>query len=88
VNGDGERGTRGQPPLTHDRAVQVLGVGFRAEANGGIVLLGFVVNEAHEARGASDEQQQQAGRERVERAGVADALLAERPARDRNDVVR
>jgi hypothetical protein len=46
------------------------------------------VNEAREARGASDEQQQEAGREGIERARVADAFLAERPARDRDDVVR
>lgn len=88
MNGDGERGTRGQPPLTHDRAVQVLGVGLGAETKCGVVLLGLVVNETREARGAPDEQQQEAGREGIEGARVADALLAERPARDRNDVVR
>ena len=59
-------------PETHERVVHL---------RRGVKALGL-------ARGLTDEQREQSGRERVERAAVADAPDAEDAARDRDDVVR
>ena len=52
------------------------------------VLLLIAGEELRKARRTPDEQDEHAGRERIERAGVADALLSERASRARDDVVR
>jgi hypothetical protein len=76
-----------QRGLADDGAVEILGVRLGAEADGGLVDLGLAGEVREEARGTPDEEHEQARGERVERARVADALLADGAAREAHDVV-
>ena len=72
-----------------DLALGVAGGRREAEAGDGLVLLRQPHQEALHARGATDQDQQQAGRERVQRARVPDLRALRQPAPDpRHDVVR
>ena len=65
----------------------IVGVGRDAQADVGKVLLVVADEELREAGGLADEQDEEAGRERIERAGVADARRHQRAARTRHDIV-
>ena len=54
----------------------------------GVVVLVGAAQELREPRRAAEDERQHAGRQRIERAGVADAALAERAPRRGDDVVR
>ena len=66
--------------LARDRAVAVVGVRLGAEADRRLVDLGLAVDVRQQPRRAAEQQHEQPGRERIERAGVPDASLAERAA--------
>ena len=63
-----------------DDALGVAGVAALAEADHAVVGLRLRVEVVDEARGAPDADRQQAGRRRVQGAGVADTPLTEDPA--------
>ena len=67
-------------------AQRIAGVGVQAETDRGVVGL-VAADEAGQARGAADHERQYAARQRVERAGVTDALLAQGAADAGDDVV-
>ena len=69
---------RDRPRLVQRLAREVVGGGREAEPDGRAVGLLALRQEARQARGLADADRQHAGRERVERARVADAPL--RPA--------
>ncbi len=72
-----------------DLALRVAGRRRVAEPRDGLVALGQLHQEALDPRPAADEDEQQAGRERVQRARVADLhALAQPPPHLRDDVVR
>ena len=71
-----------------DLALGVAGRRQRAEARDGLVGLGQRHQEALRAARAPDEHEQQPGRERVERAGVAGLAHAEAAAHRERQVVR
>ncbi len=88
ADGGFERMPRRQRGFAHDGAVGILGVGLRPECDDGVIALRLVVHVAHEPRGAAEEENQESGRERVERPRVPDSFLAEGAPRDGDDVVR
>ena len=71
-----------------DLAGAVVGISFVAEANHRVVHLRLADDVRQQARRGVDGQYEQAGRERVERAGVPDPLGASGPSHDTDDIVR
>ena len=71
-------GHRHRPPLEH-RARRVERVGGDAERDGAPVGLGRLLQEPQQPGDATEPDEQHAGRVGVERARVADALLADTP---------
>jgi hypothetical protein len=67
--GDDRRWLR-QGRLHHRGAGAVVGVGLRAEADHGLVDLGFGGDEPEESCSAPGEEDEEPGRERIERAPV------------------
>ena len=80
--------SRRDAPGVRDLALRVAGGRERAQPRDGDVLLGQRHEEALHAPRAADEDEQQPGRERVQRAGVAGLAHAEQPARGEREVVR
>ena len=76
ADGGAYRGFVRRVGLAEDGAVQVLGVRLGPEPDRRGVHLGVAADVRHEPRRAPGEHHEQAGRERVERARVADAPLA------------
>src|SRR5581483_10847239 len=83
----GARDRRGAGVL-HDGPGAVIGVALGAEAQKGPVGLARVHEVFDDAGGASQADRQDAGGEGVERAGVADLLLAGAAAHEGDDVER
>ena len=71
-----------------DLAGAVVGISFVAEANHRVVHLRLADDVRQQARRGVDGQYEQAGRERVERAGMPDPLGASGPPHDTDDIVR
>jgi hypothetical protein len=67
---------------------RIVGRRRHAEANLRYVLLLVCGEKLREARGAADEDDEQPRRERIERARVSGPLHLQRPAHERDDVVR
>ena len=63
----------------HDLPFRVVGVGLGAEAHGEAVGLLAVDGERHGLRRLAERDRQDAGRQRIERAGVAGLLRVEQP---------
>ena len=70
-----------------DRAVGVERVGLDAEHDLARVALGALADEAQQPGDRADADDEHAGGARVERAGVADAALAEAAPQHADDVV-
>ena len=68
--------------------IMYLNLGRDTEAHHRLVGLRSAAQEFGETRRASDDERQHAARVRIERAGVADAPLANRAPHPRHDVVR
>jgi hypothetical protein len=69
-------------------ASSVVGVGFGTESNHGLVHFWLAIDVGNESSAAADEDDEQPGRERIERAGVADTSRLRRASNDGHDVVR
>ena len=70
------------------RAVGIVGVGGEAEAERRVVALAASRVKLREPRGAAEQQHQHAGRQRIERAQMADLAESEDAAHGVDDVVR
>jgi len=83
-----DRTRDGQRRFARDLAGRVVGVRLRAEGDRRVVHFRLAVDERHQARSASEEQNQQPGRKRIECTGVPDPSGVHTPPDDRHDVVR
>src|SRR5580700_4463943 len=70
------------------RAVRVVGIGGKPEAEGALITLAAAGVKLSETRGPSEEQNQNAGSERVQRAQMADLPKAEDAADGFDHVMR
>ncbi len=73
---------------TERRAIGVVGVRGKAEAERGVVALAASHIKLREARGAPEQQHQNARRQRIERAEMADLPKPDDAAHGFDDVVR
>ena len=85
---DFRQGKRGHGFAFEHFALPVLGAGGRPERDGADVFLVLAHQQILDLGGAPDDQHEQAGGHRIERAAVADFLGVQRPAGDGHHVVR
>ncbi len=70
------------------RARDITGVGRVSKPNHRFVFLFSAAEKLRQPRCASDQHHENSSRKRIQRAGVADAPLADDSAHARNDIVR
>ena len=69
-------------------AIRVVGIGRETEPHGAGVALAAAGVKARETSGAAEREHQHAGRQRIERAEMADLAKSDQPAHGFDDVVR
>ena len=73
---------------SNSASLRIGGIGREPQADDGVVGLVACGQECRESRRLAEDEQQDAGRHRIERAGVADPFLAQHAAHARHHVVR